>query len=191
MPRINIALAGALLFAAVSPQLVEAGESKGPLALPTHELKRRDWLRLKKVLPTYFWLNDPVRRNRSKVDAVWAKKDYETVRLGKKQFAELDGILRKGDPFTTEKNRAKKFLIPTGGTTDAGAPEQMPVLTAVTSKYKPGCGKAFPLIITCHGGPQQKLEGAEQASATQFGCWNGFVDTIGCIVAAPALTGSA
>jgi hypothetical protein len=191
MSTLRITLAGALLFTVAGLRPAEGGETKGPGGSWTHELKRRDWLRLKKILPTYFWLNDPVRRNRSKVDAAWAKKNYESVRLGKRQFAELDGILRAGDPFTTEKNRSKKLLIATGGKTDRGAPEQMPVLTAVTSKYKPGCGKAFPLVITCHGGPQEKLEGAEQASATQFGCWNGFVDTIGCIVAAPALTGSA
>jgi hypothetical protein len=155
----------------------------------TREVSSREWKRLKKIVPFYFWLHDPLKRRKSKVDATWAKKKYSEVRLTKRQFAEFDTLVREGNPFTTEKNRGRRLMIPTGEKGKSGAPEQFPVKTVVPSRYKPGCGKAFPLVITCHGGPAPNLAEAEKASATQFSCWSGFADSAGCIVAAPALPG--
>ncbi|MHC5036173.1 MAG: hypothetical protein ACYTHM_02565 [Planctomycetota bacterium] len=154
------------------------------------EPRPSEWAKLKKILPYYLWLADPAARKRSKVDASWKKQKYGKVKLSRKQFAELSGILREGSPFTTEKARQKTLELPTGKRLKNGRAELMPVTVLAPSAYRPGSGKSFPLIVTCHGGPIEDLAKAKEAANTQFVTWKGFVDTLPCIVAAPVLTGS-
>jgi predicted esterase len=178
--RIVLAAAAVLLF--VPPLRAQEEESY-------RLVERREWKRIKKALPKYLWLEDPARRRKSKVDAIWKERDYAHVKLDGKQFTELAEILRAGSPYSTEKKRSGTIEIPTGETLESGKPEKMPVRYVVSSKYKPGCGRSFPLVITCHGGPMTERKAAVSASGTQFGLWSSFSGTIECIVAAPALTG--
>ena len=67
--------------------------------------------------------------------------------------------------------------------------ETMPVRVRVSTKYKPGRGGSFPLIISCHGGPAGDMRMAKSGAKTQFNAWKSFVGTHNCIVAAPALVG--
>jgi len=150
------------------------------LAQETRAVDRKEWKRIRKAIPKYLW--SP--RKRDKIEAEWKSRGYDAVRLSRKQYAELARILRDGSPYTKEKKKSLTIEVPTGR-----ADEKMPVRIVVTSKYKPGCGKSFPLIITCHGGPMNDIKAAASASGTQFRAWSGFSGTHKCIVAAPALTG--
>ncbi|MHC4958564.1 MAG: hypothetical protein ACYTGN_09315, partial [Planctomycetota bacterium] len=131
----------------------------------TRAVDKKEWKRLRKALPRYLW--SP--RKRGKIEADWRERKYDAVRLDKKQFAQLGAILRNGSPYTTTKKKSVTIEVATG-TGD----EKMPVRVVVTSKYKPGCGKSFPLIITCHGGPVKDLRHAVTGSGTQYGAWSGF-----------------
>ncbi|MHC4579184.1 MAG: hypothetical protein ACYTED_17460 [Planctomycetota bacterium] len=140
----------------------------------------RTWKRIKKVLPGYLWETRPKRRLR---DAkTWADHRYDKVKLTKKQFTELAEILRNGSPFTTQKRRSRTLEIKAGE-------ETIPVRVVITTKYKPGCGRSFPLIISLHGGPVQSRVAAESGASTQFSLWQSYAQTIHGIVACPAITG--
>jgi len=145
------------------------------------ELDKKAFGKLRKALPKYLW--QPKRR--AKIEKLWAERRYDEAVLTKDQFAAVAKILRAGSPYTTQKKRSLTLDVPTG--TEG---ETMPVKVAVTTKYKPGCGRSFPLIITCHGGPCSKLQSAVSGSSTQFRLWQSYTSTLECIVAAPALTGS-
>jgi predicted esterase len=179
----RIALAATALLLSVS-----ALKAQEPSA-SCRPVDSREWKRLKKLLPRYLWLQDPARRRKSKIDTKWKDAGYDCVRLDRKQFSELAELLRDGSPYTEEKRKSATLQIPTRETLTDAKEEKMPVRIAVTSKYKPGCGRSFPLVITCHGGPMGELRAAESAASTQFKLWAGFSGTLQCIVAAPALTG--
>jgi len=190
---------GLLLATALLPARVRlyAEEEDPPGAATPAEARpaaqsvdRRAWKKLLKAVPHVLWKQPGKKRTRAKRLRTWEEAGSGAVALSAEQFAELAAVLRAGNPFTTEKKRAHTLDVPTGETLPAGGPETMPVRVAVSSKYKPGCGRSFPLIITCHGGPMGELKGARSASGTQFKLWSGYSSTIDCIVAAPALTGS-
>jgi pimeloyl-ACP methyl ester carboxylesterase len=179
----RIALAATALLLSVS-----ALRAQEPSA-PSRPVDSREWKRIKKLLPKHLWLPPGAQRRKSKIDARWRDGGYDRVRLTREQFAELAQILRNGSPYTKEKRRSATLEIATGESLPDGKEERMPVRIAVTSKYKPGCGRSFPLVITCHGGPMGELRAAQSAASTQFKLWAGFSGTLECIVAAPALTG--
>jgi len=133
----------------------------------------KEWKRIRRALPKHLWSKG----------AKW-NREWDDATLTKRQFAELARILRAGSPYTTEKKRERTFDVPTGQ-----GDATLPVLVRVPTKYKPGRGGSFPLIITFHGGPAGDLRTAKKGSRQQFKAWKGFVGTHDCIVAAPALVG--
>lgn len=164
------------------------GGPQAPVAAPT--VKAAEWKKLKKAVPHVLWVQKGKRRTRARRMQVWERHAAGAVTLSRKQFGALGQMLRAGNPFTTVKRRSVTLNVETGTKLPDGKLETMPVRIEVSSKYKPGCGRCFPLIITCHGGPQSKLNVAVSASSDQFRLWGGYSSTIDCIVAAPALTGS-
>jgi pimeloyl-ACP methyl ester carboxylesterase len=183
-------LCAVLLLLLLFPFLSAQAQGRGQGISEYRAVKAAEWARIKRAIPVYLWLQNRTARKKSRVDRLWDRKNYGKVLLNTRQFKELAEILRSGSPYTTEKNKNPTLEIPTGKKVAGGRAEKMPVPTLVTSQYRPGCGKSFPLIITCHGGPQPSLSGARSAAATQFAYWKGYADTLKCIVAAPALTGS-
>ncbi len=156
---------------------------------PPRTLDAAEWKALVKVLPQQLWLTEPGPRRRLRVDARWEALGSGRVVLTKKQAARVGEILRNGSPFTTQKRRDVLIDVPTGAFDDDGNEETMPVRIVVTTKYKPGCGRSFPLIVTCHGGPAGEMGMATEGRQTQMSLWKGHTSTLHCIVAAPALVG--
>jgi len=159
---------------------------------PRRPATAAEWKRVKKLLPKHLWLNDTKKRKKAKVDARWTALNGGRWTLTRSQYETLGTILRAGSPYTSEKKRALTIDVPTGSESDDGAPEVLPVRVAITTKYKPECGRSFPLIVTLHGGPiaDVKTAAASGTSGLQLRLWKGFTSTLHCIVAAPALTGS-
>ena len=101
------------------------------------EVDAREWRRVKRLLPAYLW--QPKEKKRAKAAATWKEKGYDDVRLTRAQYKELGRLLRAGSPYTERKRRSHSFEV-------SGSP----VRAIITTKYKPGCGKSFPLIISMH-----------------------------------------
>ena len=190
--RLPVAAAVFCLLCVLTPgPAIRAEEDPAPTAPRAAEkIRASTWKKIKKALPHVLWEQPGNRRARERARKEWEAQAYGASRLSREQFEELAHILRAGNPFTTEKKRSLTLDIPTGSKRPDGGDEVMPVRVAVSSKYKPGCGRSFPLIVTCHGGPMADLAGAVSASGTQFGLWSSYSSVVDCIVAAPALTGS-
>ena len=109
------------------------------------------WKRARRILPAYLWQKDEKARRRAKVDRVWTDLGLDDATLTRKQMDDLGRILRAGSPFTTEKKRSRTLRVATGKALAGGKKERMPVRVEITTKYKPGCGRSFPLVITTHG----------------------------------------
>jgi predicted esterase len=142
----------------------------------------KEWKRIRKLLPAYLW--HPSEKKRAKAVATWRERAYDDVRLTKAQFAELGRLLRDGSPFTREKKRARAFDVATGE-----GDERVSVRAIITTKYKPGCGKSFPLIISLHGGPAATDRAARSGRDQQYQLWQSYAQTVHGIVACPAIPG--
>jgi predicted esterase len=188
MRLLPAAAALTLLAAALGPaRAQEDVPSKAPtLRAPT----KAEWKAFRKLLPDRLWLTDERRRKKARIDERWTELSPESWTLDRDQLAQLAEVLRNGSPHTTEKRREVTLQVATGDLLDDGTPEKLPVRVAVTTKYKPGCGRSFPLIISCHGGPCESLERAQVGAGTQMSVWKRFTSTLHGIVAAPALVGS-
>lgn len=193
----NLVLALVLLVACLLPPQHPAwAEEEAPAAsdLDTQpsalqSVDRATWKRIKKALPRVMWEQPGKKRKRARAVKTWAEQDYNASKLTRPQFGQLGALLRAGNPYTVEKKRSLTLEVPTGSEKPDGTMEVMPVRVVVPTKYKPGCGRSFPLIIACHGGPMSDLQGAREAAGSMFKLWQGYANSLACIVAAPALTG--
>ncbi len=157
-----------LLVLALFATVATAGEAR--------DVDAKEWKRVKKLLPAYLW--QPKEKKRAKAAATWKEKGYDEIRLTKAQYKELGRLLRAGSPYTSRKRRSHSFEV-------SGSP----VRAIITTKYKPGCGESFPLIISMHGGPAENLKVARSGMDQQFSLWQSYAQTIRGIVACPAITG--
>jgi len=135
-----------------------------------------------KLLPKYLWEKRP--KAGAKARAEWAKKGYDDLRLDRKQFRKIAAVLANGSPYTTEKRRGKTLQVATGV-----GDETVYVRTIITTKYKPGCRKSFPILITMHGGPAESKSVAKDGANQQFSAWQSHAQSFEGIVAAPAIDG--
>ncbi|MHC4973202.1 MAG: hypothetical protein ACYTG3_12805 [Planctomycetota bacterium] len=142
----------------------------------------REWKRIRKLLPAYLW--QPKEKKRAKAVATWEERAYDDVLLTRTQYRELGKLLRDGSPFTHEKKRARTFDVATGQ-----GDERVSVRAIITTKYKPGCGKSFPLIISLHGGPAATDRAAQSGRDQQYALWQSYAQTVHGIVACPAIAG--
>jgi pimeloyl-ACP methyl ester carboxylesterase len=182
--RAFVCIGAALALTAPAHGEDDASEERAP-----RTATKTEWKAVRRLLPDYLWMTDESARKKARVDQRWEELSPEDLTLDRAQFAQLGELLRRGSPHTTEKRRAQTLQVATGTTLPDGSAETLPVRVAVTTKYKPGCGRSFPLILTLHGGPAAELPRADEGSDTQFRVWKGFISTAHCIVAAPALTG--
>ena len=155
-----------------------AARADGPAATTDS----RTFLRAAKLLPKYLWETRPKRSAKAK--AAWAKNGYDDLRLDKKQFRKIAAVLANGSPYTTEKRRGKTLQVPTGV-----GDETVLVHAIITTKYKPGCRKSFPILITMHGGPAGSKSRAKEGANQQYSAWQSHAQSFGGIVAAPAIDG--
>jgi predicted esterase len=146
------------------------------------DVDAKEWKRIRKLLPAYLW--QPDAKKRAKAVATWEERAYDDVRLTKAQYRELGRLLRDGSPFTREKKRARAFDVETG---QPG--EKVAVRAIITTKYKPGCGKSFPLILSLHGGPAATEQAARSGMDQQYALWQSYAQTVRGIVACPAIPG--
>lgn len=163
-------LLGVLLLAAAAA----AGEPRA--------VDAKQWKRIRKLLPSYLW--QPDAKQRSRAVATWRERAYDDVRLTKAQYRELGRLLRDGSPFTREKRRSRTFEVATGE-----GHERVSVRAIITTKYKPGCGKSFPLILSLHGGPAATERAAQAGRDQQYALWQSYAQTVHGIVACPAIPG--
>jgi predicted esterase len=148
----------------------------------TRAVDAREWRRIRKLLPVYLW--QPSEKRRAKAVATWRERAYDDVRLTKAQYRELGRLLRDGSPFRQEKKRARTFEVPTGE-----GDERVSVRAIITTKYRPGCGKSFPLILSLHGGPAATDREARTGRDQQYALWQSYAQTVHGIVACPAIPG--
>jgi len=142
----------------------------------------KEWKRIRKLLPAYLW--QPHAKKRARAVATWGERAYDDVRLTKAQYRELGRLLRNGSPFTSEKKRARAFDVATGE-----GDERVAVRAIITTKYKPGCGRSFPLILSLHGGPAATDRAARSGMDQQYALWQSYAQTARGIVACPAIAG--
>ncbi|MHC4491557.1 MAG: hypothetical protein ACYTDU_08040 [Planctomycetota bacterium] len=142
----------------------------------------KEWKRIRKLLPAYLW--QPHEKKRAKAVATWQERAYDDVRLTKAQYRELGRLLRGGSPFTREKKRARAFEVAPGQ-----GDERVGGRAIITTRYKPGCGKSFPLIISLHGGPVATDKAARSGMDQQYALWQSYAQTVRGIVACPAIPG--
>jgi len=152
------------------------------LAGEARDVDAKEGKRIRKLLPGYLW--QPDAKKRAKAEATWKERAYDDVRLTKAQYRALGRQLRDGSPFTREKKRARAFDVETG---QPG--EKVAVRAIITTKYKPRCGKSFPLILSLHGGPAATEKEARAGMDQQYALWQSYAQTVRGIVACPAIAG--
>ncbi|MDZ7816144.1 MAG: hypothetical protein U5N86_09150 [Planctomycetota bacterium] len=97
-------------------------------------------------MPDHLWGVD--KRRKAQADRMWEKNDFDKAVLTSKQFEEFEQLLRKGDPYKTERRKELQLSLDV-----YGYKEPVFVNVCAPPKYKANCGETFGMVMTFHGGP--------------------------------------